>query len=184
MKNFLWVMFAGMSIISCRGFYDQHDSDIYYHLSDAQLTFINTPKTGDTCIWESSLGLRDTGIVQPVVIGKFTIHSQHNGSTYGEKASYLYKFVGNKKTYVADLVTLTSNSPNLGLNLWVDTFPYNYGMSGMIPYKKIGNQYYVNVYYCLYYLQTRTNVSTDSAFCNSTGFLGYKTANEIVVKIR
>jgi hypothetical protein len=93
-------------IVSCQ----PKSSNSHYNLTDSQFTFINTVKTGDTCIWKSSDGLCDTAIVQPLAVVKdYVVLIKGDSVFYGTFASYLYNFVGQKKTKVGDGISVDAD---------------------------------------------------------------------------
>ena len=173
-KPICCISVLGIMLFSCQ----PKPMDTYHRLTAEQLVFIHTLKTGDTCIWENSIGLRDTGIVQPVVSSYFVIHAQHDGTEYGEKAFYKYKFIGTKKTQVSDGVYVSSyNSSGRG---WIsddNTQNIQCDADIFIGSKEIGTKRYTNVY---------MGSCSDTAimFLNEQGILGYNIAGETLARIQ
>ena len=158
---------------------NKKEEDKYYHLSDAQKQFINAIKTGDTVIWQSSLGYKDTAIIQPVVTETYLIKAD-KGNVYGERAYYKHKFIGNRKSSVSDGVVVfqgesTSIPPLILLStLWDDKASFKF--EGYILSKKIGGVVCQNVYW--------SPSNSDTAYISDKGYLGYKIGGEVLSKIK
>lgn len=168
--------------LSCKNMKKQ--DDVYFYLTEEQKIFINAAKTGDTAIWETDTGVKDTGIVQPVVYDTYVIEQPRNGGkTIGERAYYLYHFVGTKKTkMVADGIGVIAGSNSLNYIL-VSVSKANGSIiktaetKGNLATKKLNTIDYTNVYYCAF-------LSSDTLYFNNKGYLGHKYNGENSYKIK
>jgi len=176
MKKLFMIGMLSMLVLqmSCK---EKQEGDVYLYLTQEQKDFITTVRAGDTAIWESDGGIKDTAIVQPLVYRRYLMenHKDTNPKVYAEEASYTYKIVGtNKLRPLGSMSVFTSESDNSLLT----TARYGNIATGVFPNKKFGGVDYTNVYWFL------SATVTDTIFWSSQGFLGYDYAGVRVEKIK
>jgi|GEM_PF-4861553 len=175
------VCFVGL-ITSCNPYKDNRD--VHFYLTQEQKDFINTVHAGDTAVWESSLGYKDSAIIQPVVYQEFITDYKNGGNTYQQRGYYEHKFLGVHKSFVPQGISVIANSSYklLGTSLlWdIDEFTTSYA-DGMFASRVIGGVLYKNVYWAHGLFDTK-----DTVFWSNKGYLLCKSNSngEIVTKIK
>jgi len=172
------IFFLSLLLLTKCGFPNQQQKmDEHIKLSNSQKTFINEALTGDTVVWESNLGYKDSAIILPVQYDEYIEHYNKSGDTFIERAYYYYQFIGTKhSSYVADGVGVSAlrNNTTGVATIWRTTGNiFSSDALGLFASHKIGSKTYYNVYYY-----------PDSTFINYLGYLGYKKGGEIYTKIK
>ena len=165
-------------LIACQSKHDTH-----YRLSDAQKSIVTSVSAGDTVIWQNSSGKKDTAIVQPVVYQTYLLKNESDGDTYGEKASYTYRFVGARKTNIGYGIEVRAESynPQLSGTAWLlkDNYALYTPARGLLSNRKIGGVTYSNVYW------SHGEIGiVDTVFWNEKGCLSTTFNSETLFKMR
>ena len=174
MKNVIVISLLSFVVFSCK---PKQEDDVYLYLTQEQKAFITTVHAGDTAIWKSDGGLKDTGIIKPIVYQRRFRKEYDNPKISIEDVSYDYRFVGIKKLYTDHTISVQT-LPN-SANLLQETALCDGSVTrGIIPSKLFGGVAYSNVFWTTY-----TN-GTDTVFWNSKGFLGAYHSGVRIEKIR
>jgi hypothetical protein len=138
--------------------------DINLYLSAEQLKFITTAHAGDTVIWEQDGGLRDTGIVQPLVVRRYLEDSDGNPNVYDESAMYSYAIVGSNKFIKYPIISVQTNGADN--SLLKTTAHGGGGADGVFLHRTFGGVDYSNVFWGV------LKGTTDTTFWSAQGYLG------------
>jgi hypothetical protein len=162
-----------MGVLACQ----KKKEDVYLYLTQEQKDYINNVKEGDTAVWLSSTGLKDTAVVNSFIHERIFSSSYENPKINIEMISYSYKICGKNKL---------SLNPQIGVQTLINEpntieRSFLYGgieTKGIINKRMFGGIYYDRVFW------TTFRDGSDTVFWNAKGFLGKSTSEVVIEKIR
>ncbi len=172
----LGVLFLYVFSTSCK----ENKDDVYLYLTLEQKAFILGARTGDTAIWESDGGIRDTGVVGAINYGQYVVEEPRNApKKIGESAGYTYKIIGTNKLepLLSTISIRVYAHPHYNTLKYVAR--YNFHLTtGVSLTRHFGGVPYSPVYWWVY------GNGVDTVFFNQKGFLGYYKAGVRVEKVK
>jgi hypothetical protein len=154
-----------------------------YTLSKAQTQFIDSIVVGDTAIWKNSAGLKDTGVVNPLISQTYLLTNGSSDVTYGQRTYYLYRFIGKKKTnigYGVEVVSESNHPAFLGTACFMgSTLSPFVNATGMYASKTLGGVLYNDVYW-----SAGPAGIADTVYWNAQGCIGTLFNGDTVLRIR